>query len=87
LLAAVRQGTLEVNAGIIDQTLATLDQISLWVDDFENGGALPAQAGDDGRALAERLRFFLPGAQRRETMSPAKSAKPARGACRYGRPV
>ena len=80
LLAAVRQGTLEVNAGIIDQTLATLDQISLWVDDFENGGALPAQAGDDGRALAERLRSFLPGAQRRETMSAAKSVQSPREA-------
>ena len=73
LLAAVRQGTLEVNADIIDQALACLDQVSLWVDDFENGGSLPAQAGDDGRALAERLRSFLPGAQSQQTMSPAKS--------------
>jgi two-component system, chemotaxis family, sensor kinase CheA len=73
LLAAVREGVLGVNADIIDQALACLDQVSLWVDDFENAGSLPAQAGDDCRALAERLRSFLPGTQDREAMSPAKS--------------
>ena len=80
LLAAVRQGALGVNADIIDQALACLDQVSLWVDDFESGGSLPAQAGDDGRALAERLRSFLPGTQGQQAMSPATfRAKRGRG--------
>jgi len=77
LLAAVRQGALGVNADIIDQALACLDQVSLWVDDFESGGSLPDQAGDDGRALAERLRSFLPGTQGQQAMSPATFAPSA----------
>ena len=65
---------------IIDQALACLDQVSLWVDDFQNGGLLPAQAGDDGRALAERLRSFLPGAQSQKTMTLANSVPSPREA-------
>ncbi len=60
LLASVRQGTLGSGPDIIDAALACLDQVSSWVDDFETAGALPAQAGGDGRVLAERLRSFLP---------------------------
>ena len=62
LLASVRQGALGSGPGIIDAALACLDQVSRWVDDFEAAGALPAQAGEDGRVLAERLRSFLPAA-------------------------
>ncbi|HEY4986666.1 MAG TPA: Hpt domain-containing protein, partial [Bradyrhizobium sp.] len=60
LLASVRQGALGCGPDIIDAALASLDQVSSWVDDFETAGALPARAGEDGRALAERLRSFLP---------------------------
>jgi len=60
LLAGVRQGTLGSGPDIIDAALACLDQVSSWVDHFETAGALPAQAGDDGRVVAERLRSFLP---------------------------
>jgi two-component system chemotaxis sensor kinase CheA len=60
LLASVRHGTLGNSSDIIDAALACLDQVSRWVDDFEDAGALPAQAGEDGRAMAERLRSFLP---------------------------
>ena len=49
LLASVRQGTLDSGPDIIDAALACLDQVSRWVDDFEATGALPAQAGEDGR--------------------------------------
>lgn len=59
LLAAAKQGTLGVSADIVDSALACLDQASRWVDDFEVAAALPAQAGEDGRAMAERLRSFL----------------------------
>ena len=61
LLAGIRHGTLGVNAEIIDTALACLDQVSRWVDDFEDAGALPSQAGEEARAMAERLRSFLPG--------------------------
>jgi two-component system chemotaxis sensor kinase CheA len=60
LLASVRQGALGSGPDVIDAALACLDQVSSWVDDFETAGALPARAGEDGRALAERLRSFLP---------------------------
>lgn len=60
LLAGVRDGSLATNAEIIDAALACLDLVSRWVDDFEAAGALPRQAADDGRAMAARLRSFLP---------------------------
>ena len=59
LLASVRQGVLGGGPDIIDAALACLDQVSRWVDDFEASGALSAQAGEDGRILAQRLRSFL----------------------------
>jgi two-component system chemotaxis sensor kinase CheA len=72
LLASVRQGALGSGPDIIDAALACLDQMSRWVDDFEATGALPAQAGEDGRVLAERLRSFLPvGAAQRQPESAA----------------
>jgi len=60
LLTSVRQGTLGVSAEIIDQSLAALDQVASWVDDFEVTGTLPAQAGEVARSMAERLRSFFP---------------------------
>ena len=66
LLAGVRDGTLQADAEIIDAALACLDQVSRWVDEFEAAGALPARAGGDGRAMAERLRSFLPGSDNRQ---------------------
>jgi two-component system chemotaxis sensor kinase CheA len=60
LLAGVRQGTLGGGPDIIDAALACLDQVSRWVDDFEAAGALPTQAGEDSRILAERMRSYLP---------------------------
>jgi two-component system chemotaxis sensor kinase CheA len=61
LLAAVRNGSLALDAGIVDAALACLDQVSRWVDEFEAVHALPVRAGEDGRAIAKRLRAFLPG--------------------------
>ena len=75
LLASVRQGTLDSGPDIIDATLASLDQVSRWVDDFEATGALPAQAGEDGRMLAERIRSFLPAAAGQR--QPATTTTPA----------
>lgn len=60
LLASVRQGDLEASAEIVDASLACLDQVARWVDDFERAGALPPQAAADGRTIADRLKSFLP---------------------------
>ena len=70
---------------IIDAALACLDQVSRWVDDFEAAGALPAQAGEDGRAMAERLRSFLPAeAGQRQPGSAGRTAAVRRPGCRNG---
>jgi two-component system chemotaxis sensor kinase CheA len=60
VLAAVQSGRIAADAEIIDQGLACLDQVSQWVDDFEVRAALPADAAENARAMAERLRAFLP---------------------------
>jgi two-component system, chemotaxis family, sensor kinase CheA len=60
LLAVVRRGELSVNVDTFDQVLACLDLVSRWVDQFEGSGSLTVQADEDGRAMMERLRSFLP---------------------------
>jgi two-component system, chemotaxis family, sensor kinase CheA len=75
LLASVKQGALGITGDIIDQALACLDQVSRWVDDFESSGSLTARAGEDGRAMAERLRSFLSANQGRQTTSPAQRSQ------------
>jgi two-component system, chemotaxis family, sensor kinase CheA len=77
VLASARKGALDVNAGIIDSALACLDQASRWVDDFETAGVLPARAGEDGRAMAQRLRSVLPGGQAAQVQPPPQNAMPA----------
>jgi len=75
LLASVRQGALGSSPEIIDAALSCLDQVSRWVDDFEAAGSLPAQAGEDGRVLAQRLRSLLPaGAGQRQPGSAARKS-------------
>ncbi len=66
LLAAVRGGTVQAGAEIVDAALACLDQVSRWIDDFEATGLLSAQASTDGRKMAERLRSLLPAAGSRQ---------------------
>ena len=60
LLDSVRHGTLGAGGEIVDAALSCLDQVSRWVDNFEAAGALPSRAGEDSRAMAQRLRSFLP---------------------------
>jgi two-component system chemotaxis sensor kinase CheA len=79
LLAGVRQGALGSGPDIIDAALACLDQVSRWVDDFEAAGALPTQAGEDGRVLAERLRSFLPAEAGRQPPPELVTRKPTAG--------
>jgi two-component system chemotaxis sensor kinase CheA len=71
LLAAVRRGELGASVDAIDQALACLDLVARWVDEFEDGGALAAQADEDGRAMVQRLRSYLP----QQTASSARERK------------
>ena len=71
LLDSVRHGSLGASAEIVDAALGCLDQVTRWVDDFEAAGALPSRAGEDGRAMAERLRSFLPGRTSEHSVLPA----------------
>ena len=71
LLDSVRHGTLGAGGEIVDAALSCLDQVSRWVDSFEAAGELPSRAGEDSRAMAQRLRSFLP---RRSSEQPAASA-------------
>jgi len=71
LLDSVRHGSLGASAEIVDAALGCLDQVTRWVDDFEAAGALPSRAGEDGRAMAERLRSFLPGRTSEQSVLPA----------------
>jgi two-component system chemotaxis sensor kinase CheA len=59
LLAAIQAGQIGPTSHVIDQALACLDQVSGWVDAFEAHTALPADAGDSARAMAEQLRLLL----------------------------
>ena len=76
LLASVKQGTVGARADIIDSALACLDQVSRWIDDFETSGALPAQAGEECRAMADRLRSFLPSIDDQDAKLPARKPTP-----------
>jgi two-component system, chemotaxis family, sensor kinase CheA len=71
LLDGVRHGSLGASAELVDAALGCLDQVTRWVDDFEAAGALPSRAGEDGRAMAERLRSFLPGRTSEQSVLPA----------------
>lgn len=87
LLSSVKQGTTDVNADLIDQSLACVDQVSRWVDDFDAAGALPAQAGEDGLLLAERLRALLPQSASAAAEMPAQEAVPQAVAGAVGEPI
>jgi two-component system chemotaxis sensor kinase CheA len=76
LLTSVKQGTVGARADIIDSALACLDQVSRWIDDFETSGALPAQAGEECRAMADRLRSFLPSIDDQDAKLPGRKPTP-----------
>jgi len=79
LLASIKQATVGVSADVIDSALACLDQVSRWIDDFETSGALPAKAGEDGRAMADRLRSFLPSIEGQDVKLPGQKPRPGDG--------
>jgi two-component system chemotaxis sensor kinase CheA len=78
LLAAIHIGRMAATSAIIDQSLACLDQVSRWVDDFEAEGALPSHAGEDARSMAARLRDLLSaGSSKEQQKSAAQPSAPA----------
>ena len=79
LLAFIKQATVGVSADVIDSALACLDQVSRWIDDFETSGALPAKAGEDGRAMADRLRSFLPSIEGQDVKLHRQEPRPGDG--------
>jgi two-component system, chemotaxis family, sensor kinase CheA len=83
LLAAIYAGRLGTTSAIIDRTLACLDLVSRWVNEFEAHQSLPSHADDDARVMAARLRDLLPDTvPMRQTISDRKiSADVVDGAC------
>jgi len=61
LLVAVRAGRLALTPGVADPLLETLDVVRSWLDVLADTEALPADANDISRELAERLRAHIPG--------------------------
>ena len=59
LLAAIQREHLELTPDVIDRTLACLDLVSQWVDDFASRGSLPSHAGDAAVTMKEQLRGLL----------------------------
>ena len=87
VLAAIHAGQLAADAGDRStRRLACLDQVSRWVDDFEAHATLPVDAGEEARAMAERLRAL----SSRELGKPAAGVgwrgrrKPGPARCRMG---
>ena len=77
LLTAVRSGTVAASGELIDLSLACLDQVSRWVDAFETTAALPGDAGDTARNMAERLRALLPGGSAAAAAAAAVKIEPS----------
>jgi two-component system, chemotaxis family, sensor kinase CheA len=79
LLAAINNGRMAATSAVIDQSLACLDQVSRWVDDFEAEGSLPSHAGEDARSMAARLRDLLSGSSSRQQQKSAAQPSAAAG--------
>jgi two-component system chemotaxis sensor kinase CheA len=56
LLAATRSGSVNAVGDVAEASLACLDQLSRWVNEYESTGSLAADAGGRADALAGRLR-------------------------------
>jgi two-component system chemotaxis sensor kinase CheA len=61
LLAALRNGSIGVTAGLIDRALETLDQIGGWLEAIEAAGTLPESAAPAAVALTQALRAEMVG--------------------------
>ncbi|TCP44134.1 chemotaxis protein CheA [Rhodovulum marinum] len=77
LLDRVRNGEIALVPEMADALLDALDQVSAWLDLFEETDGLPADAGRAAAALADRLAAFRPqGAPAPEAAAPAAEGLP-----------
>jgi two-component system, chemotaxis family, sensor kinase CheA len=83
LLAAIQAGRVATTSAVIDRSLACLDLVSRWVNEFEAHGSLPSPAGDEAGVMAAQLRDLLPdGVPTRQNSSNRKvSADVGDSAC------
>src|SRR5215475_778867 len=72
LLTAIHVGRLGTTAGIIDQSLACLDLVSRWVDEFEVHRSLPLRADDEARVMIRRLRDLMPDSAPTQQIAPER---------------
>ena len=72
LLTAIHAGRLGTTAGIIDQSLACLDLVSRWVDEFEVHRSLPLRADDEARVMIRRLRDLMPDSAPTQQIAPER---------------
>jgi len=62
VLVAARAGRLVLTPEVVDPLLETLDVVRSWLDALADTEALPVDAHDVSRELAERLRTHIPDA-------------------------
>lgn len=81
LLVALRERQLTLEPAMLDQVLAALDLVSVWLDHIEDTGRLPGTAVEGGQPVIAALRAWLTGgvADRVEGRAPAAGAEDAAG--------
>ncbi|ARE40327.1 Signal transduction histidine kinase CheA [Rhodovulum sp. P5] len=70
VLDRVRAGEIALTGDMADALLDALDQVTEWLEVFEEADGLPADAGRTGAGLAERLSAFRPDAAAAPTAAP-----------------
>jgi two-component system chemotaxis sensor kinase CheA len=56
LLAEVRAGAIDVTPALVGESLGCVDLVVQWLDDIQQGGELPPDAGQAADAMVARLR-------------------------------
>ncbi|WP_207461637.1 Hpt domain-containing protein, partial [Azospirillum sp. SYSU D00513] len=81
LLVSLRERQLVLDPAMLDQILAALDLVSVWLDSIEDSEALPHDAAERGAPVAAALRAWLAGpgpAKAPETAGAADAAEDAK---------
>ncbi|WP_372395954.1 Hpt domain-containing protein [Azospirillum sp. HJ39] len=79
LLVALREQQLTLDPAMLDQILAALDLVSMWLDHIEDTGRLPGTAVERGQPVIAALRAWLTGGaeDRAEERAPASGPEDA----------
>jgi two-component system, chemotaxis family, sensor kinase CheA len=70
VMIAVQNAQIFAGSVVISELLNSLDQVAQWIDTFESTEALPPNAGEDARVVAERLRQNLSSKAESATKTP-----------------